>query len=324
MIPEKCFDVKCRFKPGVAIVAVAQVGIRNLRDKAVDIGHIVLKSANHALLRVKALQHADAECKSVVSSHHQVSEHCAALKDQAVLLEQYKQRLIAVQHDLRAPCNTLLRTVQILESGTITLAEQRYLRTQLEPLVTLLRARIDALFDDAKAPVLKNRHDLPRLDLNTVVGKHMVEIRRLANIHATAQSPYMEPVVLFQSAPDQCFVQGRISEIQRILENLVSNSVAAGAQHIRLSVDLLAEHCVELVVEDTGSGFPTSMLSKGLQPTFTQHRGGTGLGLIGVAANVAAFHGTLHLENWSGGARVRIQFPRVIGRETQHSNHHYV
>ncbi len=100
-------------------------------------------------------------------------------------------------------------------------------------------------------------------------------------------------------------------ELQRILENLTLNSVNAGARQVCIVLQPNGT-TVEVIVEDNGKGFPEAMLEKPFRSMYSQHRGGTGLGLVGVKANVEAFHGTLTLENWEEGARVRVYFPCAV------------
>ena len=168
---------------------------------------------------------------------------------------------------------------------------------------------MDALFDEAKAPRLGARRDLPAIDLSSVIAAHLPELRRQAALAATVHTPDRQPpAILFEPCGPVCPIHAREDELQRILENLVLNSVAAGSRQIRLLLQPGGGD-VEVIVEDTGKGFPEWMLQAPFRAMYSENKGGAGLGLAGVKANVEAFHGTLTLENWEEGARVRVCFP---------------
>jgi signal transduction histidine kinase len=168
---------------------------------------------------------------------------------------------------------------------------------------------MDALFDEAKAPRLGSQHNLPPIDLIAVVAEHLPELRRLATLTASVSDPDREPPTIeLVTRGEVCSIHAREDELQRILENLIVNSVNAGAQQIQVVLQP-SNTTVQMIVEDTGKGFPQRMLEQPFRLIYSEHRGGTGLGLVGVKANVEAFHGTLTLENWEEGARVRVCFP---------------
>ena len=236
----------------------------------------------------------------------------ARLEEHTKSLEEHSDRLLAAQHDLRAPCNTLLRTVQMIEEDAFDRSALRKLLPQMEVRLTRLRTRLDALFDEAKAPRLGTQKDLPRIDLVTVVEKHLPELSRLATLTASVPDAAQEPpTVDFEIRGEICTIHAREDELQRILENLTLNSVNAGARRIHVALQPDGTN-VEMIVEDNGKGFVEAMLEKPFRSMYSQHRGGTGLGLVGVKANVEAFHGTLMLENWEEGARVRVCFPCAV------------
>jgi signal transduction histidine kinase len=188
----------------------------------------------------------------------------------------------------------------------------RKLLPQMEVRLTRLRTRLDALFDEAKAPRLGTQKRLPRIDLVTVVEKHLPELGRLATLTTSVPDAAQEPpTVDFEIRGEICAIHAREDELQRILENLTLNSVNAGARRIHVVLQPNGM-TVEMIVEDDGKGFAEAMLQKPFRLMYSQHRGRTGLGLIGVKANVEAFHGTLMLENWEEGARVRVYLPCAV------------
>ncbi|NOK67785.1 MAG: hypothetical protein GFH27_549293n100 [Chloroflexi bacterium AL-W] len=233
----------------------------------------------------------------------------AHIEARSRILEEYHQRLLSAQHDLRAPCNTAMRITQLLQDSTLDTATTHMFMKQLEPLLLCLRVRIDALMDEAKVLSTGTRHTLSMIDLTSTVQAYIPELQRWASISSSAQE--MAPTTLhFRAAGSYC-IRGREGEIQRILENLVLNSVAAGAQSIHIAICQSASSDVELIIEDDGAGFPPWLLERSLHLAVDYRAHGIGLGLVGISANVAAFQGSISLDNWRSGARVRICFPRV-------------
>jgi signal transduction histidine kinase len=245
----------------------------------------------------------------IMTSREAEAAENARLSAQSLAVEAQHRRMLAAQHDLRAPCNTAMRITQLLQDQTLPTATVQSFVRRLEPLLLKLRTRIDATIDEAKAPFLEERRDLPAIDIAAVVAAHVPELRRWASI-GSATDEADPPIITFEEH-GVCDVRAREGEIHRILENLVLNSIAADARHISLHVHQLNANHVELIVEDDGAGFPEWLLSKPLQPTYAGRVQGIGLGLTGVTANVLSFHGSIALENWDNGARTRIIFPKA-------------
>ncbi|HET7152961.1 MAG TPA: ATP-binding protein [Candidatus Kapabacteria bacterium] len=81
---------------------------------------------------------------------------------------------------------------------------------------------------------------------------------------------------------DSPMIQGDYHQLQRVLINLISNSIDAiperGTINVRISSDTAA-HTVTLQIEDNGSGIAENELEKIFTPFFSRKSHGTGLGL---------------------------------------------
>ena len=107
--------------------------------------------------------------------------------------------------------------------------------------------------------------------------------------------------------------------MERAIGNLVANSAAAGARHVRVDVAARAGRLL-VQVEDDGPGFPPDLLPAAFERftrgdvARTRRGGGAGLGLAIVAAIVRAHGGSAAADNGSrlGGARVTLSIP-VVG-----------
>lgn len=229
----------------------------------------------------------------------------ARIEEQNRLLVEHNDRLLFAQHDLRGPCNSVLGAVEILQTADLDQPTQQHLLQQLEPATLQLRARIDALFDQAKTPLLANQQELPQIDLAQVVAEHLPELRRMTNLLAPSAD---QPARVWAAGERSVMIRGRLGELQRILENLVINAASVGATQIQIETSQRGGQAA-LTISDNGPGFPAWLLAQPLRPMVSGRQHGTGLGLAGTVANVQAFAGTLELRNTGSGGVVDIRFP---------------
>lgn len=102
-------------------------------------------------------------------------------------------------------------------------------------------------------------------------------------------------------------VQGDRALLERALDNLLENARHAGARHLRLAAQCLADE-VSVHVEDDGEGVPPEQLERLFQPG-RSGRGGHGLGLYAVATTVTAHRGRVRCVPLSRGTRFTITLP---------------
>lgn len=246
----------------------------------------------------------------MVAERSQEAAERARIEAHSKVLEEYHQRLLSAQHDLRAPCTTAMRMTQLLQDSTLDHATIRGLVRNLEPLLLRLRVRVDALMDEAKTLHTDPTAPVSIINLTATVQGYIPELQRWANISAATED--RTPAILHFRADGTYGVCGREGEIHRILENLILNSVAAHASSISIVIRQIDPSNIELMVEDDGVGFPRWLLEQSLHHTINYRAHGIGLGLVGTYANVAAFQGSISLENSSSGACVHISFPSVV------------
>jgi CheY-like chemotaxis protein len=131
------------------------------------------------------------------------------------------------------------------------------------------------------------------------------------------------------------------SQVDRILENLITNSVDAMSSggHIVLSTklvkatempdllpELASEYYVRLTVTDTGKGIDSTMREHVFEPFFTtKERGhGTGLGLPVVYGLMQAHHGYVDVQSEIGqGTAISLFFPVPAPNTTNPPVAHY-
>lgn len=97
-----------------------------------------------------------------------------------------------------------------------------------------------------------------------------------------------------------------------LLNNLVSNALQAGAEHITVRLRRDADQA-RLEVEDDGPGIPELVLSRLFEPLVSGRQGGVGLGLALCARIVREHGGRIAGQNLARGARFTADFPRERG-----------
>ena len=226
-----------------------------------------------------------------------------ARNEQQLRLHEAQQQVL--RHDLRSPCDILAGYVELMQGEALTAEQTAWTLQQIKVQTLRLRMRVDALVDEAKA---SGRTDWDEVDIAALLSAQQRDLRRLAETAPRDSSAVVPQVHI--DIHGSCTIRARAQELQRIFENLVANSAAAGAANIWISAH--SDRVVEISVKDDGPGYPPGLVGSVLKPSYAQRPPGIGLGLVGVAANVAAFDGSVELGNWrvgpDGGACTILRF----------------
>lgn len=124
-------------------------------------------------------------------------------------------------------------------------------------------------------------------------------------------------VIFFGNVAIRCegeasaWVRGSRFELMRVLQNLVKNSLDAGATQVTVTL-ARRETQIEMAVADNGAGMDSERLKRALQGGFTSKSNGTGLGLS-ICRHLAGTHGaTFSVASEPGrGTTARLSFPAV-------------
>jgi len=118
---------------------------------------------------------------------------------------------------------------------------------------------------------------------------------------------------------------GNAGEFSQVILNLLSNAHDAiqskpkpesaettAARRISVASELVDSQWVEILVRDTGCGFPKVDAERAFEPFFTTKEPGkgTGLGLALCRRIIENMGGTITLCNWTGGAEIRVRLKR--------------
>ena len=115
-------------------------------------------------------------------------------------------------------------------------------------------------------------------------------------------------------------IRGNRYELERMVYNLVHNSIEAGASQVDIALLSINEQ-LHLSICDNGPGIPPEQVHKIFDPFYSTKAKGTGLGLNIVHQIVRAHHAEITVANReSGGLCVKVLFPVLNPQEEYEQN----
>lgn len=221
-----------------------------------------------------------------------------------------QRRFIAnAAHELRSPLTALYGEVTLVLRKERSAAEHR---AALEEVLDAT-GRLNALADELLT--------LARLGAGTGAPRELVALAPLARTAAEECAMQGEARgVTVQATLAEVRVQGRASELERVLRNLLDNALAHSPAGTTIALEVAeAGHEVRIAVSDEGPGVPQEDRERIFEPFFrgsherAAGQGGVGLGLAIVREIVHAHGGTIALaERPDGdGARFEVRLPRA-------------
>ncbi len=231
------------------------------------------------------------------------------IKDYSLLLdmrikESYSTLAAQVAHDIRSP----LAALGAAAKGLAIPAEQR-------SLIDGAVIRINGIADD-----LLQRHHRPG---ETAEKKEICALSALLEqviLEKRSQHREKTGVQIDFTSTDKDIKAGvEPKELQRLISNLVNNSVEAFESSGTVTVTLSAAGNNALIlVKDNGKGIRPEILAKLGQKGETHGKpGGTGLGLYHAREKTESWGGTLRISSEPGsGTTVSIELPRATGGRT--------
>jgi signal transduction histidine kinase len=177
-------------------------------------------------------------------------------------------------HELRTPLAVARARVDSLEPGP--------LRDQLRADLVNMTRTVNQVLDIAELENFlvgtESRADLHDVCADAVAFMAPLAVERGQTIALTG-------------AAGPVWVHGHTEALFRAVRNLIENAIRASSE--RGSVEVTVEQrdgVAEIAVTDRGPGVPPDQLGRILEPYFSTHASGTGLGLP-IAARIAEEHG---------------------------------
>ncbi len=202
-----------------------------------------------------------------------------------------------LEHKLAAQLND--HDADVLQRSTRTIVNQ----------VQAMKHMVDSFRDYARLPPA----NLLNLNLNEL-------LRELLVLYEASPTP-----ILATLGTDLPSVKGDPTQLRQIIHNLIRNAQDATEGHANLQIDVvtraLDQQQVELVIADSGPGFPPEIMANAFEPYVTTKPKGTGLGLPIVKKIIEEHGGKITLANRpEGGAEIRIVL-QAAKADTSLDNH---
>jgi signal transduction histidine kinase len=210
---------------------------------------------------------------------------------------------VELVHDLNNPLTVVIgyATLLVEEARQISLTDPERGRKLMEYAVVLERAAeyCHHLAENWRR-TSKKLGDYEPIDLVAVIR----EVRQVIFFGNSA---------IQIGGAETASVRGSKFELMRIFQNLMSNSLEAGAKRVEVAVHVSADG-VEVTMRDDGTGMDADDLKRALRGGFTSKASGTGLGLS-ICRHLLGAHGaTFELTSERGrGTTVRSRFPTGAG-----------
>jgi signal transduction histidine kinase len=278
-------------------------GIKSLLGAPLVARNRVLGVIHVGTLAPRKFTEDDADLLEVVADRVGLALERSLIHEELLLLDTLKREFVSTAaHELRAPATAIYGIAKTLSMRRGSLDE----KTLDELLDSFYResARLVQLTDDLL--------DFSRLEAaSAIVAVEPVMLRRVIE-ELSAELSKREEIAI--EVPEDLVIVSDRSALERILTNLVRNSIVHGAPPITISASQ-AEAEARICVEDRGPGVPqafTSRLFEAFARASEAHgRPGAGLGLAIAHSYARKLGGDLVYEPASPtGARFTLVLPR--------------
>ncbi len=256
-----------------------------------------------APLRLEFYAMGDGECPHVVLVRS--AESLNALETElglAIQMRGLTRFYAAFAHDLKAPLNAMVLTLELLRlslqhsaaDDPDTEKRQRYLTT-LKDEIGRLDRQLRALLAHT-APPRDERGDVDLRALLDLLVQLLGPQAKRQGVQMTCALPNV-PVGLV----------GQSDRLKQALLNILINALEAMPDGGELSIALEpAAGSARISVRDTGPGIPPELLDRIYQMHFTSKSGGTGVGLYVARSVVQSHGGMIDVQRGDGGGTIFI------------------
>lgn len=206
-------------------------------------------------------------------------------------LDKLRKELIAnVSHDLRTPIAAVQGYAEtlLLKEGTLSPEERRAHLGIIVKSADRLKELVDDLFTLSKLEAGQVKLDLEPISLGELVHDVVNKLR----LHAQEKNVGINIIM----AKDLPIVEVDVKKIDRVLQNIIQNSIKFCAPGDRITVELDASAgSVDVRISDTGPGIPMDELPFIFDRYYRGRRSGdsegTGLGLA-IVKRIVELHGS--------------------------------
>ncbi len=257
-------------------------------------GNLDVEIKKVSLPEINELSAAFSEMLTSIKLHRKLLEESYEnLAKQKAMAEIGKFSLM-IAHEIKNPLGIIKGALDLLKKKEI----DENTRSQLLSFIEEETARIDLL--------VKNFLELGRISQAEIQKVNVLSL--LNNIKEKILVEYPDVEIIIES--EEFTVESDPNKLQRIITNLITNSIEANATTIKIRT-FIEKDTWGISVSDNGSGIKESEKEKIFTPFYTTKRAGTGLGLSLVAREVYLLNGKIDVESIEKkGTTFTIVFPR--------------
>ena len=218
-------------------------------------------------------------------------------------LEAWAAMARIIAHEIKNPLTPIRLSAEHLRDAWAR--DRGHFEEVFERCATNILRQVDELRGIASEFSLYSQ--IPRIERQE--GDLVAAVREVVEAYSSPPPPGVE--VIFTADPAELPLRFDRKLVPRAVRNLIENSVRASAGRGRVEIRVERQDGAAVVrVADQGPGVPPELLPRILEPYFSTHAAGTGLGLP-IAAKVAEEHGgSLVARNRiSGGLEVVVRIP---------------
>lgn len=247
-----------------------------------------------------------------------VSELKRARQAAEVAVEEQRNMLLNLNHDLRSPLSALIGFSEVLKASK-TLDDAHAIGDKIDRAGRGVLAMVDRLLDAAR-----NDGKAQPLAIRASGIRSVMEDSVLLFEEAAAKKNLSLTIGIEEDLPPDCMCDPE--RLREILANLIGNAVkytAVGSIRLTAARSPASRHHVRFTLTDTGSGIPRDELGKIFDRFHRMERdrasvGGLGLGLAIVKSMTEAMDGAVGVESDLGkGSRFWVDLPLVEAEPVQ-------
>ncbi len=205
-----------------------------------------------------------------------------------------------VAHDIRSPLSTL--QVLLGEVGGVDTKKKNLIQHALRRMDDISQDLLSGDFIRAVADGAGKSFEIISNTSSKMSTKGIVSALELLieeKKTAIGKDKFIEFHLEYTNNSDDFVVSGDLSQLQRIVSNLISNSIEAVTQQGSIWVDVAAQKSgLELIVRDTGKGISEDFLAKlGTTPLSFSGAKGHGLGVFHAFKTIESYGGTVTIKS---------------------------
>lgn len=228
------------------------------------------------------------------------------LNKEAVIFQQ-------VAHDVRSPLFALRK---LIDNESLTISDVAKIRMSFDRLDSILQ---ETELKKNSGEKSNENFDLLRSVKEVVDEKMLIQEKKIK-------------VNFINNEDEVVFIVANKSHIQRIISNLLNNSIEATKKIAQINITLKIENeLIKLIIHDNGPGFPESILSS-LGKVRASHgkeallESGSGIGLLHASQYIKSIGGEIEFSNRDIGAQITIslKYSKIETKSTDSFEYLYI